>query len=265
MRDRYVIVAAAMIGACALERSGVLELGESAGAGGAGASSNTGGATVAASSTSTSTSGGAAGAPNGSGGDVPLDCTSSDLLACYRFEGDLLDGSSNNHHLAPQGTVQYMPGVEGQSVRIAGDTVLLAAPTGNWVSTALTIEMWIRPQSLPADRGALLDNQCCYSVFVYNDATLRCNAGGESVFGGSVAPNTWTHVACVHDGTALRAYVGGMLVGMMNAAPPAAVTTSTAVGVNLPELDNRFDGDIDSLRVWSVPLSDQQICAAAGC
>jgi concanavalin A-like lectin/glucanase superfamily protein len=264
MPERYAIIA--MIGACALDRSGMLGVEvTTTGTGGAAASSSTGGAI--ASSTSTSASGGAGGAPNGSGGGggAPLDCTSGDLIACYRFEGDLLDGSGNNHHLAPQGTVQYMPGVEGQSVRIAGDTVLLAAFTNSWVSTSLTVEMWIRPQSIPSDRAALLDNACCYSVFLYDDGSLRCNVGAESVYGGNVVPNTWTHVACVHDGTSLRAYVGGMLVGSVNSAPLTPVNTSTAIGVNVPELDSRFDGDVDSVRVWSVPLSDQQICEAAGC
>jgi hypothetical protein len=209
------------------------------------------------------------GAPNtaggGGAGPGPLDCTSSDLIACFRFENDTLDGSLNGHDLTAAGTVGYTSGVDGQAVHIAGDTVLLTPPTGGWASTAYTVEMWVRPQTAPPVRAALLDNACCYSMFLQANGSLRCNAGSTQAEGGTVPLGVWSHVACVDDGVTLSAYVDGMLVDTESTSVPVPVTTDTAIGVDLPRLDERLDGEIDSVRIWSVDLDATQICEAADC
>jgi hypothetical protein len=80
---------------------------------------------------------------------------------------------------------------------------------------------------------------------------------------GSVEINTWQHVTGTWDGTTMRIYVNGVLTN--SAAKTGTIpskTTSFSIGSNFSE---RFDGDIDEVRLWNKALSAIDIMNTMNC
>ncbi|HEU0274611.1 MAG TPA: LamG domain-containing protein [Candidatus Udaeobacter sp.] len=82
----------------------------------------------------------------------------------------------------------------------------------------------------------------------------------DSLFGtGSLAANTWTHLAGTYDGTTLRFYVNGVQVS--SRAQTGAISISTnALQIGGDSIYGQyFSGIIDDVRVYSRALSATEI------
>jgi hypothetical protein len=204
-----------------------------------------------------SSSGGAGG--NGSGGGVTF-CGDPGLVACYAFEGDALDGSQAGNDASASG-VGYVSGQAGQAVEHgSGDTITIPSATSLGLS-AYSQELWVFPTQLPTSgRVGIIDAPGRWSAWLY-DTGVRC----RGVAGPVIPVNTWTHLACVHDGTTLRLYVDGTEVASgANSLDPTPPTGNTHVGSNAPAGDEEWNGRMDQLRIFNYARTPQQICAAAG-
>jgi hypothetical protein len=173
------------------------------------------------------------------------------LVGCWRFEANLLDESGNANHAAPT-TETYGAGVDGMAVQLIATTEPDVAESASLDVTAITIEMWINPDSIPTvDRAMLFDNNGQYGFWIEPGGALRCVAGGN-VTGGAVAAGIWTHVACTADATTTAVWVNGAQVAASGGAIlPTAAIDGSSIGANVPT-GNAFLGRIDSLRVWNV-------------
>ena len=187
------------------------------------------------------------------------DATDPTLVACWAFDGDLVDRSSHHLDLAGDGAT-YATGALGQAV-IPGEaltlpyTAVLDRPT-------LTIEAWIDPSVLP-DEGesrAIVDRQKAYG-FALGHATLTCLALTAPA---SIATGVWTHVACVNDGATTRLYVGGALVGEV--ADTSLVTSlfGLEVGGDSPSGTNVWRGGLDEVSLYGAARTSTAICRDAG-
>lgn len=225
----------------------------------AGGGSNAGGAGTADASDASSSSTGERPPPA-----LFCDTTQTELVGCYTFDGNLLDGSSHaNHASAPP--LSYAPGMHGDALKIDAVNNIQIPDQQSWGFAAATIEMWIKPAVIPADgspRAGLLDKDGQFGMFLQPGGLLSCSFGA-GVTGGKVAKDEWTHVACTA-GTAVTLYVNGMNVASQPGASFAHALVPTAIGANSPSFDQRFDGDIDDLRIFSVERSQAQLCEAAG-
>jgi Concanavalin A-like lectin/glucanases superfamily len=243
------------------------DLPSSTGAGGVGGSESDAGA------------GGVGGAESDAAGDGatadvtdgPSDfCDAEDpeLAACYPFDDatDLgHDGSSYGNHASTDG-VSAAPGVSGTAVARGATSSMTVEDSPSLDVEALTIELWIRPSTLPYDRAGLFDNDGQYGFFLLSSGELRCSAAGEALSSSvRIEIDAWTHVACTYDGAALALYVNGSQVDSMAASGPvsSSSTTGACIGSDSPWGDG-FEGELDGLRVWRYARSKQDICRAAG-
>jgi hypothetical protein len=177
------------------------------------------------------------------------------LRACFTFDGDGQDGSSYGNHLTING-MTFAPGRTGEAMITSTGTAASGATTSLNV-TALTIDLWIRPSTIPTGgaRAGLVDSGGRYRVFALSDGALRCSLspGGTTEINtatGVITAGTWQRVTCTYGGGAMRLYVDGTMVGIQ--ASGAAILTSPGglvAGHNSPTGEN-FDGALDDLRIF---------------
>jgi hypothetical protein len=117
----------------------------------------------------------------------------------------------------------------------------------------LLIDLWVRPDTLPeADaRAGLVDNEAQWGFFVYAGGRVSCTMAGAVGADAVVAAGSWTHLACAYDGSAIRLFKDGALVGEAAAGSSLSGggTDGTAIARNSPS-GQYFDGLIDELRIW---------------
>lgn len=281
MRYRVTLLVSSL-GACSFDAAAI---GDSGGSSEAATSSGPGpNDTAAASDTtsdgSSSSTGGSRSTGTSSGpasgsttGDPPLlPCAGlAELAACYDFTsvggGTLSDLSGNGNDAAAVG-VGVVPGPFGEAATFDDDSEI-AVPDSPSLDIAgpLTFEVWTLVDALPsAGRMGLLDDDGQYSLMIYANDEYRCDLAGAPVFVGPVVLGEWTHVACVFDGAAVRAYVNGTQLGMAGTNGPVSTGSGepTSIGDSSPDFDEPLLGAIGGVRVWSRALDPAELCEAAG-
>jgi hypothetical protein len=176
------------------------------------------------------------------------------LRACYTFDGNTEDGSSYSYDAVAVGT-SFEAGRNGQGLVIgAGDSVRVAGGAGLNVAQ-LTIDMWIRPSSLPAagTRVGLVDSGNRFRMFLHPGGLVRCATTGgptlETIAANAVSAGAWAHLTCTYDGTTMRIYIDGADAGMVMQASTIPAGAGMVIGQNNPSGEN-FSGTIDELRIF---------------
>lgn len=210
--------------------------------------------------------------------DPACDLAPPDLVACWTFEPGAMpdrfdDGSGHDNHAYATGAAATA-GVAGAALQVglsARVRVLESASLD--VTTALTIEAWVRLDALPATRAWVLDHQGQYGLSITSSGAVRCSTGAfPFVSSRALAVGTWTHVACVFDGGERRArvYVDGKREGEVEAGPALSTTPNDGIilGGDCPcfaaPCNDALSAAIDQVRVWSSARSASELCAAAG-
>jgi hypothetical protein len=134
--------------------------------------------------------------------------------------------------------------------------------------TAFTIEAWIHPTTLLASAPlvglVILDGAHALSLssnqtaFSYGVCVPGCN--GPTSPTATLQAGVWQHVAGVFDGSDVRIYRNGALVGTVAHAGTANGATQVVVGM----FNGGFYGLIDEVRLWNVARSELEIQAAMG-
>jgi len=194
------------------------------------------------------------------------DATDTTLVACYRFEGNAKDQSAFKNDLSASG-VSYVAGVSGKALSLSPTAKVTAPDTASWaVTTAMTIELWVRPRSLPATgRMGLVDDDGRFGFFVYPPGVVRAMSPAALDTPLPLVVGAWTHVAFTYDGAKMTLYVNGAAVATQAIVGTFGAPSGNgiAVGMNSPSGDV-LDGELDSLRVFRIARSAKQICEAAG-
>ena len=133
----------------------------------------------------------------------------------------------------------------------------------------MTLEAWVNPQSVTAGwRDVVYKGNDNYYLESTSWPTGR--PAGGTIVGGSyveayapsvLAANTWSHLALTYDGTTLRLYLNGAQVAsavrsgsMLTSANPLQIGGDNIYG-------QYFQGRIDEVHVYNVPLTQAQIQA----
>lgn len=205
--------------------------------------------------------------PRESGSDVdanippPVICTEPNLSGCFAFENDLVNNAPGGGGPTNVQDVTFTDGVDGRAVLLGATSFIRSASAPGFNLPVSTIEAWVRPDQLP-DESVVFDADERFSIAVSSGGVLYCRSGGTLVQGGSVKVGQWTHVACVADGTRVRAYVDGVSVSFGTAVNGTHPTAGIAIGGNAPS-GLPFIGAIDSLRLFSVARTATEISNAA--
>lgn len=130
----------------------------------------------------------------------------------------------------------------------------IAASTAFDLGSAYCIEAWIYPTSLSGTGticGRWYSGLANEWVLYRNGSTLSGGANSDfSTSGGTIAINTWQHVAMSWDGTTKRLFINGAIVATSTAANSVAGSSALGcyVGSN-NDLTSPFTGSISNVRV----------------
>jgi beta-lactam-binding protein with PASTA domain/CubicO group peptidase (beta-lactamase class C family) len=143
------------------------------------------------------------------------------------------------------------------------------------VAAQITLEAWIRPASIPANRKKdhVVSKGPEYELTVSAGARdcdfgsghvqWRATIGGVSqqICGGLLAADAWQHVAGTYDGAEFRLYVNGLEVAMVARSGILGTNDESLTIGNSPLSNRSFDGAIDEVRVWDRALSPAELLA----
>jgi hypothetical protein len=187
----------------------------------------------------------------------------ADLVACFGFDGNAVDGSNLRTALMASDSVTFPSnGRENQAVRLTlSPKSNIRFPFKQFLNTnKATIEMWFRPETLASGgRTLLVDMDGRFGVIIESDATIHCRSIAATT---KAKAGTWTHVACVNDGATMTAYVNGVAEA---SGSNTLGTTADWVGIGQDSTsgNDNFDGMIDNLRFWSEARTPAEVAAAA--
>lgn len=190
------------------------------------------------------------------------------LVACYEFEGDGKDGSSNGLDAMLSLDILFAPGKVGLAMLTTATSKATVNPNLLFDDVAMTtVEAWIRPAVLPLSGQAdVIDVDKEYVLFIKPDGTLVCDihGAGQATTGQMIPSGAWTHVACTYDAATIVVYINGAVAGMHDGN--GGITSGTngmALAGNFP-MGSELVGLIDQVRVFNVARPDSAICTDAG-
>jgi len=137
------------------------------------------------------------------------------------------------------------------------------------ITGPITMEAWVNASNPGSDEPVLAreagggQQQYWFGVYGGGFGLLLGNGGGWGLLertSGSVAANTWYHIASVWDGSTWTNYQDGVPVdsGSYSGTPPSTVQPLT-LGINSAYDSTRFHGYLTDVRLWNVARSDQEI------
>jgi hypothetical protein len=200
------------------------------------------------------------------------------LIAAYGFdeaEGeDVHDATGGGHDTTLAGQ-SWVRGKFGHALEFSGNFLTVDSSERLELTDAMTISAWVMPSrsfegpALIAEKWAT-DWQESY-VFLAGTESDRSVVGFQSdTFEwfvldsepGAPPPGSWTHVTTTYDGSRLKLYLDGDLVGARDAS--GSILTGPLplfIGGN-DRGDGLFPGRIDELRIYDRALSESEIAAA---
>jgi hypothetical protein len=197
------------------------------------------------------------------------------LVAAYAFnEGAgtiAADASGNGRAGTISGATWVAGGRFGRALSFDGvnDWVTVADASGLDLTTAVTLEAWVKPTALSGWRTVVLKELTgaglCYALYAHDNEPhpagyIRTGSDEPQVPGTVQLPvGSWSHVALTYDGAQLRLYVNGLLAGSRNQAGLMAVSNGPLrIGGN-SVWGEYFAGLIDEVRVYNRALSQTEI------
>jgi hypothetical protein len=191
-------------------------------------------------------------------------------VAAYSFnEGSgtaVHDASGNSQTGTLQGGTSWTTsGKYGKALSFNGTNAYVNIPNSSLLqlTTAMTLEAWVNPSKLTGVWRDVIykgnDNYYLEADSTSAKPATRATSGGSLLGTGSLAVNTWTHLAGTYDGATLRLYVNGVQVSSR------ALTGSITVSTNALQIGGDsiygqyFSGNIDEVRVYSRALSATEI------
>ena len=198
------------------------------------------------------------------------------LVAAYSFNGGsgstLADSSGRGNAGTISGPSWTTAGKNGGALTFDGvnDLVTVQDSTSLDLTTAMTLEAWVRPTISTSWRTVVTKeqpNNLVYGLFSNSDAahpssivSIGSNPVQDIARGSAALPaSTWTHLATTYDGSQLRLFINGSQVATR--AVTGAMATSNKplqIGGNKvwPEW---FKGQIDDVRVYSRALNASEL------
>lgn len=156
------------------------------------------------------------------------------------------------------------------------DLVNLGTPIGTSLngSNFFTAEAWINVPNVTGTK-TIVGNHVGWGNTQFNlrviNNTLNAFLGDGyyniSSAAGTIAVNTWTHVAMVYNDTTLKIYINGAEVGSVNVPVGYALAGSSPqsfIGCSVFG-GEFFEGSLDDVRLWNIAKTATQLIASKNC
>ena len=205
----------------------------------------------------------------------------TNLISYYNFEqtsGHLLDQVGTGSSTAETITSRNVAGIVNNGWDFEwSSTDVLTMGTGELthidVNDARTISVWLKPESLslsggsqtPYGYGTAGDNQKWAFLLIYDANLIRIdtyNANCQLSIAGDafIKVGQWELYTVTYDGTNCKFYRNNTLLGTVApSAVPNTATTSFEIGRGLSVNENRVDGVMDEMGMWSRALNSTEI------
>jgi hypothetical protein len=192
-------------------------------------------------------------------------CLEPGLVLCFTFDAAVENLVATSPKLTPAkvGEVTLVDGKKDMAAQFGVGSTLTFDHSPQLEMQAATIETWVNLDLASIGNDTIFDDDARFTMTIESDGTLRCNTPSATARGGKITVETWTHIACVFDGTAIEAYVDGVEVASVAGVVGSSSTTGAAIGDDAPDGGDGFTGELDSLRVFAVARSAAQISASA--
>ena len=159
----------------------------------------------------------------------------------------------------------WTTGRYGAAIAFDGSTSRVRTDSELTLGTTFTIEAWVNNAGAQPYETIMTVGQN-RNLYLRN-GQLRFSTGATFVSFGTALPTAvWTHVAVTYDGTTMRAYADGVLLGTPQAIALTPVTAALQVGAWISGANN-FDylsGAVDEVRFYDRALSPTEIQADLG-
>jgi fibronectin type 3 domain-containing protein len=200
------------------------------------------------------------------------------LVAAYSFDegsGTVVhDLSGNGNNGTIQNALWSTSGKYGSALSFNGSNSWVTIPNSSSIALTnrMTLEAWVDPSTVSGwrmviDKERIAASGLSYTLLATNNSLSQSpasfvNTGGQdqSASGGArLAKSTWAFVASTYDGSTLRMYVNGQLVGS-SVVNGNIVETSDPLHIGGSQVWGEwFKGLIDNIRIYNVALSQSQI------
>jgi hypothetical protein len=206
----------------------------------------------------------------------------ADLVSWWPADGDVEDFVGMNVGALVNGAT-FAPGFVGQAFSLDGVNDFIEipdAPNLNF-SSAITIQAWINPRSLPTRYPAIVkksglsggsSDTTGYSLEFRDGAPqvvlwvyLKDQWFSSPPATVPVGTDTWSHVAATYDGTSIRMYLNGTEIGPPTYKPGNIIPSSdnplniARDPANPGDPDRYFDGLIDEVMIYNRALTAGEI------
>ena len=197
--------------------------------------------------------------------DIPI--TDPDLICWWQLdEGqgtNVLDWSGHGNDATFTGQPEWVEGLDGTGLNFdrPNEHVIANFTDQTWSAFALTV--WIRANTLGQKSDSSITatysstNANGFQICFNSRNRYRYHASNVNFIMGP-ASTSWVHLAVSYDGVVASAYYNGELVGTFTPEDVDLVANKFAIGVNREE-DSGFDGVVEDYRVYSKPLTQEEI------
>ena len=210
---------------------------------------------------------------------VTVNNTNTGLVAAYGFnEGtgtSLLDQTGKGHTGTIAGPVWTAQGKFGSALTFDGvnDWVTVNDANDLDFTTGMTMEAWVFPTASRSSWRTVVmkerAGELVYSLYAASDTNVptayavpAATSQSLEARGSAAVPlNAWTHLAATYDGTTLRLYVNGSLVGSRAVANPLLTSTGVLRFGGNSVWGEFFAGRIDEVRLYNRALAAAEIQA----
>ena len=208
---------------------------------------------------------------------TPVEPEATDLVAHYTFDegaGAVVgDSSGNGNDGAINGDPVWTTGVLGGALEFSGDDYVDCGNDASLViRDTITVACWIKVASF---------TRTWETIVAMGDDSYRigrgpsdgdamhfgCNGttGGNFNGVGVVTTDTWHHVAGVYDGANMYIYVDGIEDNRIASTGQIdASSYNLYIGENPQATGRQLGGVVDDVRIYSRPLSPEEIAGLAG-
>ncbi|MGG6312648.1 LamG-like jellyroll fold domain-containing protein [Paenibacillus macerans] len=203
---------------------------------------------------------------------APID-TSYGLTAHYGFEGDLseaagrfADGAVTGAKIdAERGTITYADGVQGQAAVFDGNSGIRLAD-GLISGNRYSVSLWLNPQQFTQFTTSFFgaESNASWISLVpdswdHNTMLWSGEAWYDGTTGSRISAGEWHHVAFTVDAGAVKVFVDGEPKFSGTGFPDIFTDGSGIFGFGVNWWDPPYQGLMDELRVYDLPITEAVI------